>query len=197
MDCDDSLCMDMDSALFFEEGRPYRGSLTDRRTGRRIAAVMVVHVFGNIADMEEIMDMGKRYGFPVIEDATEALGSRVEKGRYAGRFAGTIGDIGAYSFNGNKIIAYRRRGHDRVLPPGWLDRARPLDAGQDDPCDFVHNAIGYNYRMTNVQAAIGVGMERLEDFIETKRKTTGVISKTASSAALREGAAPTTGSTAT
>jgi perosamine synthetase len=174
MDCDDSLCMDMDKlALFFEEECDHTGgSLTDRRTGRRIAAVIVVHVFGNIADMEKLMDMGKRYGFPVIEDATEALGSRVEKGRYAGRFAGTIGDIGAYSFNGNKIITTGGGGMIVSSRPGWLDRARYLSTqAKDDPVYFVHNAIGYNYRMTNVQAAIGVGqMERLEDFIETKRK---------------------------
>ena len=67
-------------------------------------AMVVVHVFGNMADMETIMDIANRYHIRVVEDATEALGTRYEQGKYAGRHAGTMGDVGALSYNGNKII---------------------------------------------------------------------------------------------
>ena len=73
-------------------------------SGKKIKAVIVVHVFGNLADMESIMDIAEEYHLKIIEDATEALGSHYTKGRFAGKYAGTIGDFGAYSFNGNKII---------------------------------------------------------------------------------------------
>jgi len=67
-------------------------------------AVLVVHVFGNMADMESIMELCQKYNLKVIEDATEALGTYYLDGKYKGKYAGTIGDAGVYSFNGNKII---------------------------------------------------------------------------------------------
>ena len=103
MDCDDSLCMDPEKLLRFcrEECEFDKDSscLYHRKTGKRIRALVVVHVFGNMADMETIMDIAGAYGLQVIEDATEALGTKYTKGRYAGKYAGTIGDFGAYSFN--------------------------------------------------------------------------------------------------
>lgn len=175
MDCDDTLCMDMDKLeRFFEEECVLSGgTFSNRRTGRRVSAVIVVHVFGNVADMDRLMDLRERFGFAVIEDATEALGSRITKGRYAGRFAGTIGDMGAYSFNGNKLITTGGGGMlVSSVRPERLGRAKYLSTqAKDDPVYFVHNEIGYNYRMTNVQAAIGVGqLERLEEFIGVKRE---------------------------
>ena len=106
MDCDDSLCMDSRKVRqFCEEECEFDGEkLIDKRTSRCVSAVVVVHVFGNLADMEELVDIADKYNLKLIEDATEALGSRYNAGKYKDRYAGTIGDAGVYSFNGNKII---------------------------------------------------------------------------------------------
>ena len=104
--CDDSLCIDPDAVEDFCANRCELrdGRLYNKATGAHIKALEVVHVFGNMADMPRLMAIAKRYGLIVIEDATEALGTRCTDGPFAGKFAGTIGDIGCYSFNGNKII---------------------------------------------------------------------------------------------
>lgn len=108
----------------------------------------------------------------MIEDATEALGSHFTDGKYAGKMAGTIGDYGAYSFNGNKIITTGGGGAITVKNPADLDYVKYLSTqAKDDALYYVHNEIGYNYRMTNVQAAIGVAqLELLPEFIQRKQK---------------------------
>ena len=172
MDCDDTLCMDMDKLEQFcvEECEMRDGKLIDKATGRHVSAVVVVHVFGNIANMDKLLELKERFGFKVIEDATEAVGSYITKGKYAGRFAGTLGDIGALSFNGNKIITTGGGGMMISMDAELLSRARYLSTqAKDDAVYFEHNEIGYNYRMTNIQAAVGVAqMEQLEGFIRTK-----------------------------
>ena len=174
MDCDDTLCMDMEKLTHFLGGETQNdhGVLRNKKTGRRIAAVMVVHVFGNLADMETLMQLKEQYGFTVIEDACEALGSFYLAGCYAGRAAGTIGDIGCYSFNGNKIITTGGGGMIVSGDQAKLDRVRYLSTqAKDDTLYFVHNEIGYNYRMTNIQAALGVAqMEQLAGFVKIKEK---------------------------
>lgn len=104
MDCDESLCMDpVKLKRFCEEECVYENNSL-KYEGHEVKALVVVHVFGNMADMESIMDIAHKYGMKVIEDATEALGTYYTEGKYTGKYAGTIGDFGAYSFNGNKII---------------------------------------------------------------------------------------------
>ena len=106
MDCDDSLCMDADKLEEFCENECefIDEKLVNKTSGKHIKAVVVVHVFGNMADMGKIMDISSKYNLKVVEDATEALGTYYKDGRYEGLHAGTIGDVGVYSFNGNKII---------------------------------------------------------------------------------------------
>lgn len=106
MDCDDSLCMDMGKLKEFCQAECdfVDNELINKSTGKHIKAVVVVHVFGNMADMPAVMDIAEKYNLKVIEDATEALGTYYLEGRYKGKYAGTIADIGVYSFNGNKII---------------------------------------------------------------------------------------------
>ena len=172
MDCDDTLCMDMDKLERFclEECEMRDGKLTDKSNGKHVSAVIVVHVFGNIANMEKLMDLKKRFGFKVIEDATEAFGSYFKTGVFAGKFAGTIGDIGALSFNGNKIVTTGGGGMMISQDIKILDKARYLSTqAKDDAVYFLHNEIGYNYRMTNLQAAVGVAqIERIEEFVAIK-----------------------------
>lgn len=106
MDCDDSLTLNTHKLKeFCEKQCDYINEiLINKETRRKIKAIIVVHIFGNLANMIEIMKIAYRYNLKVIEDATEALGSYYTDGIYKGKFAGTIGDFGAYSFNGNKII---------------------------------------------------------------------------------------------
>ena len=174
IDCDDSLCMDpVKLKRFCEEECAYQnGRLIHKDDGSIVKAIVIVHIFGNMADMEAIMDIAQTYNLKVIEDATEALGTYYTEGRYAGKYAGTIGDFGAYSFNGNKIITTGGGGAITSCTSKEADRIRYLSTqAKDDPHFYIHNDIGYNYRMTNVQAALGVAqMEELESFIERKHK---------------------------
>lgn len=174
MDNDDTLCMDPIKLKKFldTECIKINENIVLKKTGKTIKAIIVVHVFGNMADMEQIMDIACEYNLPVIEDATEALGTYYTEGRYKGKFAGTIGNVGVYSFNGNKIMTTGGGGmvvsNDRKI----LDKIRYWSTqSKDDAVNFIHNDIGFNYRMTNVQAAIGVAqLERIEEFIEIKKK---------------------------
>lgn len=174
IDCDSSLCIDPAKLQrFCEEQCCFDGELlVHKSTGKCVKAIVVVHVFGNMADMPTIMEVASRYGLRVVEDATEALGTRYDQGPFAGRFAGTIGDFGVYSFNGNKIITTGGGGmlvaRDNVV----LEHARHLTTqAKSDAAYFEHDEIGYNYRMTNVQAAIGVAqLEQLESFIMAKER---------------------------
>lgn len=174
MDCDDSLCVDPIKLRAFceEECGLTDGRLVHRTTGKHVKAIIVVHVFGNLADMETIMDIARDYRLKVIEDATEALGSKYTHGRYAGRYAGTIGDFGAFSFNGNKIITTGGGGAVAAPAAETVRHIRYLSTqSKDDPLFYIHNEVGFNYRMTNVQAALGVAqMEELPGFILRKQR---------------------------
>ena len=102
------------------------------------------------------MDIAQEFHLKVIEDATEALGTQYTKGRYAGKFAGTIGDFGAYSFNGNKIITTGGGGAVTAKDPTEVEHLKYLSTqAKDDPHFYIHNEVGYNYRMTILQAALG------------------------------------------
>lgn len=181
MDCDDSLCMDPVKLRSFceEECELRNNKLYHIQSGKELKAVVVVHVFGNLADMEQIMDIAQEYHLRIIEDATEALGSYFEQGRYAGKFAGSIGDFGAFSFNGNKIITTGGGGMLVGTNKHELEHLKYLSTqAKDDPHFYIHNEIGYNYRMTNVQAALGVAqMEELEMFIERKNNNYSLYQK--------------------
>ncbi|MBZ4656148.1 MAG: DegT/DnrJ/EryC1/StrS aminotransferase [Thermoanaerobacter sp.] len=172
MDCDDTLNMDMDKLEeFLENECEYiDGKVINKKTNRVIKAVIVVHVFGNPANIEKLMEIKEKYNLKVIEDATEALGSCYLEGKYAGRFCGTIGDIGVYSFNANKIITTGGGGMVVSNDKELLDKVAFLSIqAKTDPLYFIHDEVGYNYRMTNIQAAFGVDqIDRLEGFIETK-----------------------------
>lgn len=173
IDCDDSFCMDPVKLRAFceQECNFADGKLTYKANGAQVKAVVVVHVFGNMADMESIMETAQRFGLKVIEDATEALGTCYTSGKYAGKYAGTIGDFGAFSFNGNKIITTGGGGAVTANRPEIVDHIRFLSTqAKTDPHYYIHDEIGYNYRMTNLQAALGVAqMEELPEFIRRKQ----------------------------
>lgn len=174
MDCDDSLTMDADKLEDFckKECELREQSLFHKRTGRRISAVIVVHVFGNLADMDRIMSIAKVYHLKILEDATEALGSCYLDGKYRDKYAGTLGTMGVYSFNGNKIITTGGGGMIVSQDPKLVERCRFLSTqAKADSLYFIHEEVGFNYRMTNLQAALGLAqLEQLESFIEIKQR---------------------------
>ena len=172
IDCDDSFCLDPVKLKRFcnEESCFENGVLLFHE--KQVKAIVVVHVFGNMADMESIMDIAGKYNLKVIEDATEALGTYYTTGKLAGKYAGTIGDFGAFSFNGNKIITTGGGGAITAKDSKAVDHLRYLSTqAKNDPHYYIHDEIGYNYRMTNLQAALGVAqMEELAEFIRRKQK---------------------------
>lgn len=174
MDCDDSLTMDVDKLRDFCETECsfLNGKLINNSTKKHIKALIVVHVFGNMADMERLIEVANKYNLKVIEDATEAIGTYYIEGKYKDKHAGTIGDIGVYSFNGNKIMTTGGGGMIVSNNEELLNRAKHLTTqAKSDELYYTHDEIGYNYRMTNLQAALGLAqLEQLEGFIETKKR---------------------------
>lgn len=153
---------------FLEQGcRWTNGELRNKTTGRRVKALLPVHILGHPVDMDPILEAARKYGLPVIEDATESLGTK-----YKGQMVGTLGDIACFSFNGNKIITTGGGGMIVTDDEAWAERARYLTTqAKDDPLEYVHHEIGYNYRLTNVQAALGVAqLEQLDEYIAAKRR---------------------------
>ena len=174
MDCDDSLTIDCDKLEAFckEECDIIDDRLIFKKTKQCIRAIIVVHVFGNMANMPKIMEIATKYKLKVIEDATEGLGTYYKEGFYKGQHAGTIGDFGVYSFNGNKIITTGGGGMLITQNSKDSQHAKYLSTqAKDDELYFIHNEIGYNYRMTNLQAAVGVAqLEQLDEFIKIKEE---------------------------
>ena len=142
------------------------GTLINNSTGRRVKAILPVHILGNPCDMGPIVAAARKYDLAVVEDATESLGAT-----YKSQMVGNLGDIGCFSFNGNKLITTGGGGMIVTDNQKWAERARYLTTqAKDDPIEYVHNEIGFNYRLPNVLAALGVAqMERIDEYIEKKR----------------------------
>ena len=173
MDCDSYYNLDPEKTLDFlrRETVFKSGATFNKSSGRRIAALLPVHVFGNAVDLSELAAECRERGIRLIEDASESLGTRYTHEYSRGRHTGTIGDIGCFSFNGNKIITTGGGGMI-VTDDGHLAaRARYLTTqAKDDPVRYVHNEVGYNFRLTNLQAALGVAqLEQLERFLALKQ----------------------------
>lgn len=171
IDCDDTFTLDpIKLREFCEKECEFDGTVLTYKGGK-VKALVVVHVFGNMADMVSILDTAHKYNIKVIEDATEALGTKYIEGILSGKYAGTIGDFGCYSFNGNKIITTGGGGAVTANKCEVVDHIRYLSTqAKNDTHYYIHNEVGYNYRMTNVQAALGVAqMEELPEFIRRKQ----------------------------
>lgn len=144
------------------------GRLVNRATGRRVRAVLPVHLYGHPVDLEPLLDLATRVPVVLVEDAAEALGAA-----YKGRRVGAHGLLGCLSFNGNKIITGGGGGmvltHDEAL----AQRARHLTTqARQAGAEFIHDAVGFNYRLTNLQAALAVAqLEQIDRFVAAKRET--------------------------
>jgi dTDP-4-amino-4,6-dideoxygalactose transaminase len=135
------------------------------------AAIMPVHLLGHPAQLAPILEAAARYGVIVVEDAAEALGSSWTEGSLAGRVPGSVGELGIYSFNFNKLISTGGGGMVVARDPKDLARVRHLGSQAKVPgSDYVHDEVGYNYRLSNVAAAIGTAqIARLDDLIVRRR----------------------------
>ncbi|MHA1598197.1 MAG: LegC family aminotransferase [Alphaproteobacteria bacterium] len=161
----------MDTSLatdFLQNGcEPRDGGLYNKASGRRIGAVLPVHILGHPVHMEPLMEAARQFGLPVIEDATESLGSG-----YGGKPVGSLGDIACFSFNGNKLVTSGGGGMIVTRNGQWAAHARHLSTqARSDAAEYIHDEVGYNYRLTNLQAAVGVAqMERIGDKTAAKAR---------------------------
>jgi perosamine synthetase len=139
----------------------------NRQTGRRLAAIVPMHTYGHPVDMAPLLEVAHDYGLPIVEDATESLGST-----YDGQHTGTMGSVGTLSFNGNKIITTGGGGAILTNDGELARRAKHLTTTAKLPhrWSFFHDEIAWNYRLPNINAALGCAqMERLPYFLERKR----------------------------
>ena len=152
-----------------------KGELRNRQTGRRVRAIMPVHILGHPVDMDPILEAAEKFNLVVLEDATESLGAQ-----YKNKPTGRLGAIACFSFNGNKIITTGGGGMIVTDQEAWARKAKYLTTqAKDDPIEFVHKEIGFNYRLTNLQAALGCAqLEQLGKYITAKRQIAATYTKT-------------------
>lgn len=146
----------------FKDGFTY-----NKKSGRKVKAIIPMHTLGNAVDMDGFMALCKERNIVVIEDASESLGSE-----YKGKKTGNIGDLACFSFNGNKIITTGGGGMITTNNEAFAKRAKHISTtAKTDAIYFDHDEVGYNYRMVNVLAALGVAqLERIDEFVEIKRR---------------------------
>tara|TARA_B100002019_G_scaffold241357_1_gene217312 strand:+ start:349 stop:1533 length:1185 start_codon:yes stop_codon:yes gene_type:complete len=173
MDSDDFYNIDSQKTCDFINNETVfkKGSTFNKKTGRRISGIIPVHVWGNACNLEKLYQLCKERNIAIVEDASESLGSYYINDTFKNKFTGTIGKIGCISFNGNKIITSGGGGIILLDDEKLYGRAKYLTTqAKNDPIYFVHDEIGYNFRLTNVQAAIGLAqLEQLPRFLKVKK----------------------------
>ena len=178
--CENSWQMDIDllqnwlvnnTTTKFVNEKPVTTEIT---SGKKIGAIMPVYVLGGFIDIDKLVEISSTYGIPLIEDSTEALGSFKN-----GKHAGTFGLTGVLSFNGNKIISTGGGGMILTNDKEIANRAKHITTtAKTDPLDYFHDEVGYNYRLVNVLAAIGVAqMEKFESILKRKKEIDALYKK--------------------
>ncbi len=174
MDCDDYLNLDTQKVAEFLEKECIPGTdgkPINRKSGRRVSAIIPVHIFGHPCDLRSLREISDQHGIRMIEDATESLGSSVGSNGNDLVRTGTVGHFGCFSFNGNKIITTGGGGMLVGQNLDTLKKARYLSTqAKDDEIFFEHGEVGYNYRLTSIQAALGIAqLEQIDGFVKRKR----------------------------
>tara|TARA_B100000035_G_C21030934_1_gene568421 strand:+ start:2093 stop:3250 length:1158 start_codon:yes stop_codon:yes gene_type:complete len=173
MDADDFHNIDVKKVMSFLNTKTYMKNnfCYNKVTNKRISAIVIVHVWGNLADLENLVQICRKKKIKIVEDASEALGSFYSSGKLKGKHAGTIGDIGCLSFNGNKIITTGAGGMILTNNKLFYEKAKYLTTqAKDNSKYYVHNEVGYNYRLTNLHSAIGLAqIEKLKKIIKLKK----------------------------
>jgi dTDP-4-amino-4,6-dideoxygalactose transaminase len=174
MDSDKFYNIDIEKTMEFIKNETIikEGVSFNKRSGKKISALVPVHVWGNACWLDELIELCDERNIAIVEDASESLGTVYTDGKYKGRHAGTVGKLGCLSFNGNKIITSGGGGMILTDDETLAEKAKYLTTqAKDDPIRYVHNEIGYNFRLTNIQAAIGVAqLELLPKFLKKKKK---------------------------
>jgi perosamine synthetase len=174
MDADKYYNIDAEKTIeFIKNETVFKNGFTyNKKTNNKITAIIPVHVWGNACWLDELIELCNKQNIAIVEDAAESLGTFYNNGKYEGKHTGTIGKLGCLSFNGNKIITTGGGGmiltDDKIL----AEKAKYLTTqAKDDPIRYVHNEIGYNFRLTNIQAALGVAqLEQLPSILKRKKE---------------------------
>ena len=169
--CDKFFNIDSEKVIEFIKKHTYfkKGITYNSKTKKKISAIIPVHVWGNAANIKKLCLVCKKRGIKVVEDSTEALGTHY-KGKKK-HSVGSIGDIGCFSFNGNKIITSGNGGAIVTNNKNYASKARYyLSQATDDKQKFIHKDIGYNYRFSGLNAAFGLGQLNLLKFYVKKKR---------------------------
>ncbi|MBH30557.1 MAG: aminotransferase DegT [Candidatus Marinimicrobia bacterium] len=173
MDVDEYYNVDAEKTIeFIKKETVFKDGFTyNKRTNSRIKAIVPVHVFGNAAWLDELFQVSEERNIVVVEDAAESMGTRYISGKFSGRHTGTIGKFGCLSFNGNKIITSGGGGMILTSDIELAEKAKYLvTQAKDDLVRYIHDEVGYNFRLTNIQAALGVAqLEQLPEFLQRKK----------------------------
>ena len=174
MDCDKNFNLNLNKLVQFlsEETYTRNGKTYNKKTDNRVFAVIVVHCFGFPVNLERITSICKKKNILIVEDAAESLGSKFKKGKYKNCHTGSVGDVGIFSFNGNKIITGGGGGIVISNKKKIIEKIRYLiNQAKDNPIKFIHNDSGYNLRITNLQSAIIYSqLKRLQKILLKKKK---------------------------
>ncbi len=173
MDADDFYNLDAEKTIeFIKHETFYKDGFTfNKKTNMKISAIIPVHVWGNACWLDELVPLCKERNIHIVEDASESLGTVYKAGKYKGKYTGTIGKVGCLSFNANKIITTGGGGMIITDNEKLAENARYLTTqAKDDPVRYIHDEVGYNFRLTNMQAALGVAqLEQLPGFLQRKK----------------------------
>ena len=174
MDADEFCNIDVNKTVeFIETETKFKNNISyNKKTGKIVRAVLPVHVFGNAADLESLQNICAERNIVILEDASESLGTIYTKGKLKGKHTGSVGQMGCISFNGNKILTSGGGGMIICNDEESYKKAVYLtQQAKDDPVNFIHNEIGYNLRLSNIQAALGLAqMENIEKALKIKKK---------------------------
>ena len=174
MDSDEYYNIDAEKTIqFIKEETVFKNGFSYNKTNQvKISAIIPVHVWGNADWLDELMPLCQERNIAVVEDASESLGTIYNDGENSGKHTGTVGKIGCLSFNGNKIITTGGGGMILTDDSNYAIRAKYLTTqAKDDPVRYIHNEVGYNFRLTNIQAALGVAqLEQLPDILKRKQQ---------------------------
>ena len=174
MDSDEFCNIDINKTIeFIESETEFKNNFSfNKKTGKIIRAILPVHVFGNAVDLESLLNICIERNIMILEDASESLGTLYTKGKLKGKHTGSVGQMGCISFNGNKILTCGGGGMIISNDEEFSAKASYLtNQAKDDPVNFIHNEIGYNLRLSNIQAAMGLAqMENIEQALQKKKK---------------------------
>jgi perosamine synthetase len=185
MDCDKYLNINQSKTIEFLLNNTFSKKIKNtkytfnKKTKKRIIAIIITHVLGNPSNFGELFKLCKKKNIKIIEDAAESFGSKYISGSFSGKFTGTIGDIGCYSFNGNKIITSGNGGALITNNQKYYQYAKYLSTqSKNNNFKFIHNEIGFNYKLSNINAALGnEQLKNIEIFIRKKKKIKDIYNK--------------------